>query len=339
MRQFPRVCPVSARRIDGEPQDTYTNPGKPVRNGSKYLLMYKHVHVIINPATGQDRPVLGVLNSIFQPAGIDWDVFITKKAGDARRIAQEAAAEGVDAVAVYGGDGTVMEAASGLVGTGVPLAIFPGGTGNVLSVELGIPADLVEACALVAGDSSQIRCIDLGRINDHYFLLSAGVGFVASVIEGANRQSKHRLGILAYLLAGLRALRRPALTCYDLTLDGKHVEAEGITCMIANSTNIGQFGLKLVEAIDVSDGLLDVIVIRRGDWRSFLSLVLSMITRNEAAKPIYHWQAREIGLTTRPPQTLQIDGEIVGQTPLTATILPQAARFIVPPSALVGTDS
>ncbi len=103
--------------------------------------------------------------------------------------------------------------------------------------------------------------------------------------------------------------------------------------MIANSANLGQFGLKLVEAIDVSDGLLDVIVIRRGDWRSFLALVVSIITRNEAAKPIYHWQAREIDLVTHPPQTLQIDGEIVGQTPLTATVLPQAARIIVPRTA------
>src|SRR6266542_5792616 len=79
--------------------------------------LFQRIHVIINPAAGHEGPVLGVLNKIFSQAEVDWDVFITKKAGDARRFAQEAVEAGVDAVGVYGGDGTVTEAATGLVGT------------------------------------------------------------------------------------------------------------------------------------------------------------------------------------------------------------------------------
>ncbi len=100
--------------------------------------MGKRVRVIINPAAGQDEPVLGILNSVFHPAGVEWDVAITLKAGDAKRFAQQAVEEGIEVVAVYGGDGTVAEVASGLIGSEVPLAIFPGGTANVMSVELGI---------------------------------------------------------------------------------------------------------------------------------------------------------------------------------------------------------
>src|SRR5688572_14012985 len=122
--------------------------------------MSKRVHVIINPAAGQDRPVLGILNKAFKDAEIDWDVFITKEAGDARRFAEEAVAAKADVVAVYGGDGTVMEVANGVKNTGVPLAIFPGGTANVMSVELGIPSDLAEACALVCSDNHDIRVVD-----------------------------------------------------------------------------------------------------------------------------------------------------------------------------------
>src|SRR5436305_1699664 len=70
--------------------------------------MFKCIHVIVNPVAGQKRPILGTLNRVFHPAGIDWEVKVTKQAGDARRYAQEAAAEGADAVAVNGGDGTVM---------------------------------------------------------------------------------------------------------------------------------------------------------------------------------------------------------------------------------------
>src|SRR5436853_1739431 len=118
--------------------------------------MIKRIHVVINPVSGQERPILGTMNKAFHQADIDWEVKVTKKAGDAQRYAQEAVKAGVDAVAVYGGDGTVMEVASGLVGTDMPLAIFPGGTANVMSIELGIPSDLAQACALICSDAREL---------------------------------------------------------------------------------------------------------------------------------------------------------------------------------------
>jgi diacylglycerol kinase (ATP) len=127
--------------------------------------MNRRIRVIINPAAGQDRPILVVLNRVFHPAGVDWDVCVTKRAGDAREYAKQAVQAGVDAVGVYGGDGTVMEVASGLIGSDIPLANFPGGTANVMSVELAIPNDLAEASALVCGDSCGSRWIDMGQVS------------------------------------------------------------------------------------------------------------------------------------------------------------------------------
>src|SRR4051794_19444696 len=118
-----------------------------------------NVFVIINPASGQDRPILGILNRVFHAAGINWEVGLTKQSGDALRMAREAVIAGADVVAVYGGDGTVMEVATGLSGSDVPLAIFPGGTANVMAVELGIPGALEEAVALVCGEARQCRTI------------------------------------------------------------------------------------------------------------------------------------------------------------------------------------
>src|SRR5262245_11092839 len=128
----------------------YHGMDRPGKSWNPFVMgrrMYRRIHVIVNPAAGQGRPVLGILNSIFQSAGVE--VFTTEKAGDARRLAAQAAQAGVDAVAVYGGDGTLMEAASGLVGTAVPVAILPGGTGNVGAFELGIPGDLTAAASLL----------------------------------------------------------------------------------------------------------------------------------------------------------------------------------------------
>lgn len=290
----------------------------------------KRVHVIINPAAGQDRPILSVLNQTFQAADIDWDVFITKKAGDARRLAQEAVAAGVDVVAVHGGDGTVMEVASGLIGAEVPLAIFPGGTANVMSIELGISNDPAEACALVCNAGGTIQAVDMGQIDEHYFLLRAGIGFEAEMVEGADREMKNRVGWLAYALSALQALREPQMACYQLTLDGLRVEVEGLTCIIANAGSMGMSGLSLAPTINVSDGLLDVVIVRQANLPSLLALAASIVTGNENAEPLLHWQAREITVASTPSQTVQADGEILGQTPITAKILPQAVQIIVP---------
>ena len=121
-------------------------------------MTYKRVHVIVNPASGQDRPILKTLNSVFKESGIEWDMFLTKEAGDGIRLAKEAAAAGVDAVAVYGGDGTVREVTTGLLGTETPILILPGGTANALALTLGIPTDLGEAASLLTcGDCERVR--------------------------------------------------------------------------------------------------------------------------------------------------------------------------------------
>ena len=110
--------------------------------------MSKRIHVVINPASGQPEPILNTLNDVFHHSGVDWDVSITKKYGDGIELARRAAEKGYDVVASYGGDGTVMEVANGLVDNKTPMAVFPGGTGNVMSVELNIPQNLAEAAQL-----------------------------------------------------------------------------------------------------------------------------------------------------------------------------------------------
>lgn len=307
---------------------------------------FKRVHIIVNPASGQDRPVLSILNDVFHPSGIDWEVFVTKDAGDGRRYAEASVKAGVDAVGVYGGDGTVMEVASALVNTNMPFAIFPGGTANVMSVELGVPSDPAEACALVTGGRSAIRTIDVGQYGDYIFLTRLGMGLESNVIEQTDREQKDRMGWLAYALNTLRELREPKVSRYTLTLDGEVVETEGLTCVIANSGIItpnsgipGRGVLSFAPGISVSDGVLDVVVIRSGDLGSLLQVAASMVAGNEAAEPLMHWRAREVRVEADPPQTIQLDGEILGESPVSARVLPNALRVIVPPAATPPTPT
>ena len=301
---------------------------------------FKRIHIIVNPASGQDRPVLGILNDAFRDTGIDWEVMVTKDSGDGRKYALAALEAGVDAVGVYGGDGTVGEVAGALVGTTMPLAIFPGGTANVMSVELGIPSDPAEACALISRSTGVVRAIDVGRMGDQYFLTRLGMGLEATIIQQTDRAQKDRMGWLAYALNGLRELANPKPARYQITLDGQVIETEGLVCMVANSgilsPNSGLPGrsiLSFAPNVSISDGVLDVLVIRSGDLPSLFSVAASIMAGNEDAARLLHWQGREVSVVADPPQTIQLDGELVGETPIRASIAPLALQVIVPAGA------
>src|SRR5688572_30650269 len=199
----------------------------------------KKLQVIINPAAGVGRPILQALNNGFKDSAIEWDASITHKAGDAERLAKKAIEEGADIIGVHGGDGSVMEVASALRGTETPLAIFPGGTANVMSVELGIPSDAIEASIdFIAKGNYTTRLIDMGKVNDRLFLLRVGIGLEADMMKSADQEVKNRYGILAYAFSALNEIRNLTPTNYRVRVDGELHEAEGISCMIANSGNV-----------------------------------------------------------------------------------------------------
>ena len=188
---------------------------------------FKKLQVIINPAAGVGRPILQALNSGFKDSGIEWDVSITHKAGDAERLAKQAVEDGADIVGVHGGDGSVMEVASALRGTTTPLAIFPGGTANVMSVELGIPnTDLDASIDFIAKGNYTTRLIDMGWVNDRLFLLRVGIGLEADMMKSADQEIKNRFGLLAYAFSALNEMRNLMPTFYRVRVDGElHVLA------------------------------------------------------------------------------------------------------------------
>jgi diacylglycerol kinase (ATP) len=309
---------------------------------------FKRIHIIINPAAGRDRPMLSVFNSVFQPAQVDWDVSITKAAGDARRLARQAAATEVEAIAVYGGDGTVMEVASALVDTQTPMIILPGGTGNSVANELGIPRDIAQACRIACDGTGILRAVDVGQVTTlpdssedrmgdahaaaetPYFLLHAGIGLQAQVAQQATRAMKDHVGMLAYLLAGLEVLEKRPHSHYQLTLDGREVECDGLTCLIANTANLGAPGLTLSPSISMSDGLLDVIVIHRADLGTGVALLAGIVRGEALHEPVLHVQAQELTVRADPLQEVEVDGEVVSMTPLRIQVLPGAMRILAP---------
>lgn len=291
--------------------------------------VFRRLHVIVNPAAGSDQPVLKPMNTAFTELGVDWDMTVTRRSGDAERAARAAAESGVDVVVVYGGDGTVLEAACGLVGTDVPLMIVPGGTANVLSVELGVPRSLNKALALLAEGASRLRSVDMGRTGDHYFF-HLGMGLEGEMIRAATREEKNRAGLFAYISSALRNVRSLPPVTYRMTLDGKKVEVEGVNLMITNFGSLGVAGLSLSKAIDMSDGLMDVLVIHKVDFKAVVEAAAGALTNGEVGQPLSQWQVREITVISDPPQTMTRDGEMYEADKVQASVVPHAIRVVVP---------
>jgi diacylglycerol kinase (ATP) len=288
--------------------------------------------VVINPAAGKAEPVLSVLNDVFGPAGIEWDVAITHKAGDALVAAREAAGQGYDLVGAYGGDGTVAEVASALADGGPPILLLPGGTGNALAADLGIPSALVDAAGLALTGAGEIRRVDLGRCGKRWFALRLTMGFEADMVSAATRDMKDRFGWLAYAFTGLQALSDAPMATYSITVDGQMVECDGLAALVANSASTGVSGLRIADDVDVSDGLLDVVVVQRADLPGLLGSAADA-AQGQQPRMLARWRGKEIHVETSPAQAVLADGETAGSTPVDVTVVPGAVGVMVPKPA------
>ena len=292
---------------------------------NKGNLPFRKIHIIINPAAGKDEPILNVLNRVFYDHDLDWDFSMTRQKGDGTRFARQAVENGFDLVAGYGGDGTQMEVANGLIGTDVPMAILPGGTGNSMAFALNVPGNLQGAAELITS-SSNVRGIDIAEIEGQYFMLRANTGTKEE--QKASREEKDKYGNLAYIVEGSRLIKGLKTVKYQLTVDEEQIEAEGISCIVFNAGSIGHFGT-FGKAIQVDDGLLDIFLVTK-KFESALSLASYALDRQNELAGLYRRQGRQITVEADPVQPVWIDGEPFGQTPFTVRALHKALKVLVP---------
>jgi diacylglycerol kinase (ATP) len=300
-------------------------------------LNIKKIHIIMNPVSGPNPAPPETIKGHLEKGDLDWELTITEKESKVPELARKAAEAGADVVAAYGGDGTVMEVAEGLMGTGVPLAILPAGTANVMSVELSIPGALESAMRLAAGENAALREVDMGCVNDKYhFMLRVGIGLEAALTQYTTREEKQRLGKIAYWKSAIAAWRNSQPARYFLTIDGQTFRARGVSCIICNSANVGIPNLALAPAISVSDGRLDVLVIPDKDPGALLTVLRNIFkSRSPEARRadgiIPHWRAHEVTVRASRRQEIGLDGEAIPiPYPMTVKVLPQAIKVVVP---------
>ncbi len=281
---------------------------------------YPKVHVIINPASGPNRPILNTLNDVFRKHGVDWDVSITKRYGDATQQARDAIARGVDLVVGYGGDGTQHELANAVIGTGMPMGILPGGTGNGFAREIGIPKELDAAVELLC-TSQHVQQVDAVLVGNEYFIQRLYAGIPPE--SQTSRDLKERYGLLAYAITLPKQVLGATESEYRLTIDGRTTNVSGIKCYIVNSGKTGT-GLSIDVDFSASDGFLDVFVVSRKPL-SIMSAEARFFKLPTWSAGLYYWRGREITIEAEPEQAIWMDGEYHGSSPVTAQIVPGAA--------------
>jgi diacylglycerol kinase (ATP) len=292
--------------------------------------------LIYNPTAGALRRDLTQIERLI-PALRERGILVTPRptacADHATELAAEAVREGQDFVIVCGGDGTINEAAQPLVGATTALAIWPCGTANVLAEELKLPCEPRAFARLIAENS--VRTVSVGRALkpetgwQRYFLLMAGIGLDAAIVDRVNLDFKHRAGKAAYLASGLDYLARMPQTPFSIDLDGSR--RPSTFAVISNAAHYAVW-FTLAPDARIDDDKLDVCVFNTNSRLAYLGYALmSMAGGSHTKSPgVMYRTVHEVKANSNDAALVQLDGDVVGHLPMKFEIVPQALRVIAP---------
>jgi diacylglycerol kinase (ATP) len=261
----------------------------------------------------------------------------TRCAGDARRLAREAALDGAETIVAAGGDGTVNEVLNGLVDADAlgrtVLGVLPLGTTNVIAKELGLPAEAAEAWEVIQRGKTRVIDLPWARFQGsagrelRCFAQMAGAGLDSRAIELVNWNMKQRLGYLAYVASGLRALSQD-LPRIEVDVEGRKVSGQLV--LIGNGKFYGG-RFNLFPLADLADGLLEIVVYPRIDLSAVAESCLGMLTGDfHASGETIQLRSRFVTLRAERPAAFHLEGENVGRVPVEFGIYPQRLGVIVP---------
>ena len=286
----------------------------------------RKIYVVINPAAGKDEPILNTCNDVFRSHEIEWEVGLTHKYGDARRLAQQAAEAGYDLVAGYGGDGTQHEIANALIGRNVLMGVLPGGTGNGFCHELGLPNKLGPALEIIC-TSETVRQVDVVQLDEEYFIQRLYVGIEPE--EQTSRELKDKYGTLAYAVSGYQRLTSFKDISYRITIDGRLIETKATKVYVVNASQTGT-GISVTGDLSRSDdGLLEVFVLDQHNLKSIAAAAERMLHLHTEVAGQFFWRGKDITIETDPDQPVWTDGEYHGRTPISMSVLQGKLSVVV----------
>ena len=287
--------------------------------------------VILNPASGSIKDPDALMRQLarLEPA----DILVTSDKGDAQRLAGQVVQEGCDYVIAAGGDGTLNEIINGVArhAAAIRVGLLPLGTGNDFARCLKLPSGVEENLHILR--AGKTRLIDLVRVRSdtvRYFINVSAGGFSGLVDEKLTPEIKHIWGPLAYVRSAAAAL--PELHAYETHIrfdDEEELSLDLYNIIVANGTFVAG-GLPVAPEADPSDGLLDVILIRKRPVAEMALLAAQIVLGNHlGARAITFRRTTKVTVRSRPGMWFNADGELVGNEPAAFEIIPRALQFVV----------
>lgn len=293
--------------------------------------MAKRARLIYNPTSGREemRKRLPEVLQRLEKAGLETSTHATTGEGDAMMAAAHAVERGFDIVIAAGGDGTLNEVINGLAEKQVRphLGILPLGTTNDFARALGIPRKWQDACDIITRGYS--RMIDVGKVNQRYFINIAGGGSLTELTYEVPSKLKTVIGQMAYYMKGLEKL--PRLRPIELLVktDDRELHEEVMLFLISNSNSVGGFE-KLAPDASLDDGMFDVFLLRKCNLGEFIRVVTLALRGEHIHDPqVIYLRTNRIEVSSPDYVQINLDGEYGGTLPCVFSALPRHLNIYV----------
>ncbi len=293
------------------------------------------VSIIVNPKASHADVDTVRLQAARWLAEDGFELRVLKDGERASDAAGRALREGAAMVVAVGGDGTVSGVAEALTGTGVPLAIVPMGSANMLSEHLGVPKSPEKAMELALHEH-ETRSIDALRVDRRLYFLNAGAGVSSHTIDKLRNDDKRRFGLMAYIMTGaMRTLSFPPVE-FRVTVDGTVHVFRGIEVSLVNAGfHVGP-SLPNMPDIQPDDGAIDVLIVWTPTPAGYLRHLREALTSWTRVERNVRWLKAqgEVRIEANRNVPFQADGDLVGETPVRVQVVRSAVNVVVPSARL-----
>ncbi|MDX1910086.1 MAG: diacylglycerol kinase family lipid kinase [Saprospiraceae bacterium] len=297
-----------------------------------YLLRPRRIVFIVNPKAGTNlqKHIRDSVDKHLNHKKFEYGIWLTEHPGHAAELTRKAIEEGYEIVVAVGGDGSVNEVASAMLGTSAILGIIPAGSGNGLAMHLGYGREIDEAVKKI--NTAEERTIDCGIMNGRFFINLAGIGFdglVSNMMKGS-----HWRGFLPYLLKSIEAGLSYTSRACRIELDGQTLERNCFAISIANGPMYG-YNFQIAPDARLDDGFFEVVILKDAPrWQYFAAVPALLNNKIYDAEFVEHFTVRRLRIAVEGNNFVHLDGEgLEIEGDLEFEIIPQALTILVPKSA------
>ena len=289
----------------------------------------KTVPVILNPISGRGigMKVLPAIEEGLRKHGFEPEVMKTQKAGEAREFAA-AAPDDCPYIVTLGGDGTLNEVINGIVPRQIPIAVFPTGTGNVFCKEIGLRSDVRFFLSLF--EEGKLKRFDVGLADSRSFIAVSGAGFNAEVVRRMEKIRRGNMRMFQYVTPVMHTLFKYPFHSICVKVDGEVVCEDAFLVEVGNTASYGG-PLHFTTLAKPDDGILDVCAFKNTQRSKMLKHFIGSLTNLHLHwREVVYAKGKTVQLTSNNEVPTHVDGDGNGNLPVEYSILPMAARVLVP---------